>query len=120
MTATFALHPCGSCPYRVDVPVRTWHREEFENLLANDADELNGNVFGCHRFRMRPKEAEICAGWYLDQKRCGFPSIQLRLVLMRVTEQPAVSDGGHELYYTLKKMCLANGVRRARFRVRPS
>lgn len=116
MTSTFASHPCGSCPYRVDVPVGTWHREEFENLLANDADELSGGVFGCHRFRLRPEKAEVCAGWFLDQKRRGFPSIQLRLMLMRLAEQPVVTDGGHELYGTMKKMCLANGVRRARLR----
>ena len=116
MTTTFAPHPCGSCPYRVDVPIGTWHREEFENLLANDADELNGGVFGCHRFRLRIKDAEVCAGWFLDQTRRGIPSIKLRLVLMRLDEQPVVTNGGHELYSTLKKMCLANGVRRARFR----
>lgn len=116
MADTFATHPCRSCPYRVDVPVKTWHREEFENLLANDADERNGGVFGCHRFRLRPQEAEVCAGWFLDQQRRGFPSIKLRLVLMRLSEQPVVTDGGCQLYSTMKKMCRANGVCRARLR----
>jgi hypothetical protein len=30
--------------------------------------------------------------------------------------QPVVTDGGHALYPTLKAMCRANGVRRARLR----
>lgn len=116
MSSEFEPEPCGSCPYRKDVPVGTWHRSEFENLLAHDADPLSGSIFGCHRFRLRPREATVCAGWFLDQERRGFPSIRLRLKLTNVSEFPTVVDGGHPLYATLKGMCLANGVRRARFR----
>jgi len=116
MSRAFALEPCGSCPYRKDVVVGTWHAEEFENLLAHDADPIRGAVFGCHRFRLRPEDSDVCAGWFLDQQRRGFPSIQLRLALMRAPTEPTVTDGGHPLYPSMKAMCAANGVRIARFR----
>ncbi len=116
MSRGFASEPCNSCPYRRDVPVRTWHAEEFENLLANDADPMSGAVFGCHRFRLRRQSADVCAGWFLDQQLRGLPSIKLRMLLMNCDQQPVVTDGGHDLYPTLQAMCRANGVRRARFR----
>lgn len=119
MSRSFAPHPCGSCPYRTDVPTGTWHAEEFENLLAHDADPMNGSVFGCHRFRLRREEADICAGWFLDQQERGLPSIKLRLALMaRGEDQPVVTDGGHPLYPSLRAMCRANGVTIARRRPR--
>jgi hypothetical protein len=116
MSRAFAPEPCGSCPYRRDVVVGTWHADEFENLLAHDADPIRGAVFGCHRFRMRRDTADVCAGWFLDQQRRGFPSIQLRVAIMRADDEPRVTDGGHPLYLSVKAMCRANGVRRARFR----
>lgn len=113
--------PCKSCPYRKDVRLKFWHRSEFENLLANDADPLNGNVFGCHEDgKKEPEERRLCIGWTLDQRERGLPSIRLRLLLVR---HPAAGDlmreahsGGHELFKTMKAMCLANGVRKARFK----
>jgi hypothetical protein len=113
-----APHPCGSCPYRVDAPLRLWAPIEFMNLLSHDADELNGGVFLCHRHIRDPQgpNRELCAGWLLDQKRRGFPSIQLRLLLMtrkEIIEQvEAVTDGGFEIYDSIAAMCEANGVPR--------
>jgi hypothetical protein len=111
--------PCASCPYRKDVPIGTWHRSELENLLANDKDEMHGNLFACHKFRHRPKEEhDACAGWVLDQKERGLPSIRFRLALMtnddavRMLEE--VTDGGHPLHESLRAMCEANGARVAR------
>lgn len=115
--------PCASCPYRTDAPLKMWHREEFENLLAQDADEQNGRIFGCHKYRNRPAEEQhFCAGWMLDQRKRRFPSIMLRLVFMRmgVTDEmlDEFNDGGHKLYESVKAMCLANGVRKAKAKVR--
>ena len=112
----FAHEPCGSCPYRKDSTLRLWHKSEFENLLAHDADEMNGHVFGCHRFRMNPKASDICAGWFLDQQRRNFPSIRLR-ILLATRKFPTVTDGCHELYSTMKIMCRENGVRRGKKRI---
>lgn len=110
--------PCASCPYRKDVPTGTWHVSEFENLLANDADPVAGGVFGCHKWRHRPKdERRLCIGWLLDQQRRGMPSIQLRLLGMRHQRDDEAmalfdeaNDGGFDLYETLQAMCAANGV----------
>jgi uncharacterized protein DUF6283 len=115
--------PCKSCPYRRDAPLGLWHRSEFENLLAHDANELHGAMFGCHKDRERPpEERRFCVGWLLDQKRRGLPSIQLRLQL-RVGGDEAlaraldeITDGGNELYPSVRAMCLANGVRLARLK----
>ena len=99
--------------------LKFWHRSEFENLLANDEDPLNGGVFGCHEDGKKvPEERRMCIGWALDQRKRGLPSIQLRLVLMRNPEandlMAEANDGGHELYSTMKGMCRANGVRKAK------
>jgi hypothetical protein len=106
----FAPEPCGSCPYRRDVPVDTWDACEFERVLEHDRNEVGGSVFGCHKFRLRPKEADVCAGWFLDQQKRGYPSIRLRMLLMKCTEEPKVTDGGHPLYESIEEMCAANGV----------
>ena len=111
--------PCASCPYRKDVPVQTWHRSEFENILAEDADDLGGATYGCHKYRFRPAEEQtFCAGWLLDQKQRRYPSIQLRLFLVTngitADQLDEITDGGHDLYRSIKAMCLANGVRKAK------
>lgn len=110
--------PCKSCPYRKDVRVGFWDKVEFKNLLAQDADELNGSIFGCHEDRKKPDEdRRLCIGWVLDQKRRNVPSIRLRLMLARQGDKGLgdlmadASDGGVALYPTLKTMCRANGVR---------
>ena len=107
--------PCANCPYRVDAPRRHWDRSEFRKLLASEGTEL-GVVYACHNHaRVAPKDRGMCAGWLLDQKNRGIPSIRLRLVLSR--NEPAreafalVSSGGHKLFRTVKSMCRANGVR---------
>lgn len=112
MTSLIEPNPCKSCPYRKDAPLRLWHRSEFQNLLAHDAEPL-GHPFACHKYRNRP-EAPYCAGWILDQKRRGFPSIRLRLSMRNPELRKAieaVTDGGHRLWSTIKSMCRANGAR---------
>ena len=93
-----------------------WHRSEFQSLLANDADEMNGRTFSCHKYRLRPKdEWEFCAGWLLDQLGRGMPSIRLRIACSGNHEAAkncfdGLTDGGHELWPTIEEMCAANGV----------
>jgi len=114
--------PCPSCPYRKDVPVGTWNRTEFENLLASDEDPMRGGIFGCHKYRHRPKEERRpCVGWFLDQQRRGMPSIQLRLAGMfggqeAIDFNNEANDGGHEIYSSIAEMCEANGADEARFK----
>jgi hypothetical protein len=55
-----ATNPCGSCPYRQDVPSGVWAEEEYKKLPPFDgptADQPMG-VFMCHQ-----QDGRICAGW---------------------------------------------------------
>lgn len=114
--------PCASCPYRKDAPLKLWHKSEFENLLRQDADPINGHLFGCHEFNRRDRSVHRpCAGWLLDQKRRGMPSIQLRLALMTKPDADkcfeSANDGGVKTFRTLAAMCRANGVSRELLRM---
>ena len=55
-----AKNPCGSCPYRRDVPSGVWHEEEYERLPAydNDTPDQPTRVFGCHQ-----NNGHLCSGW---------------------------------------------------------
>lgn len=55
-----AARPCGSCPYRRDVPSGVWAREEYEKLPAYDRPtyEQPPAVFLCHQ-----QNGRVCAGW---------------------------------------------------------
>ncbi len=53
--------PCGSCPYRKDVPGGVWDEEEYAKLPLFDATDPNRQpvaVFGCHQ-----NNGHLCAGW---------------------------------------------------------
>src|ERR1700755_2439595 len=69
--------PCRSCPYRKDAPVKLWAEDEFDKVLAGEADLL-GSVFLCHR-----NHGGVCVGFLMDQDKRGHPSIALRISLIR-------------------------------------
>ncbi len=52
--------PCGSCPYRLDVPSGVWDEQEYAKLEAFDrpTGEQPPTVFLCHR-----QDGRLCAGW---------------------------------------------------------
>lgn len=56
--------PCGSCPYRKDVPSGVWSRDEYEKLPQYDGDTgqqfMAGavGVFMCHQ-----RDGCVCGGW---------------------------------------------------------
>ncbi len=54
--------PCGSCPYRRDVPAGIWHPTEYAKLLAYDADTWAQptKAFLCHQ-----ADGCLCGGWLL-------------------------------------------------------
>lgn len=112
-----AREPCKTCPYRKDVPPKTWHRSEFENLLRQDANEAAGATFGCHQTNRMPRDSQsLCIGWLLDQRERNCPSIQLRLLLMKddaaaVQMEESHPPTGVDLYPSINAMCRANGVR---------
>lgn len=107
--------PCKTCPYRTDVPLYTWHREEFEAVLASERAPMGfGAMFGCHATRKAKQGASVCAGWLLDQVKRGVPNLHLRMSAMRdkacVEALNNVHSGGHEMYESAEEMCAANGV----------
>lgn len=60
MTMPPAPAPCGSCPYRRDVPSGIWADEEYEKLLAFDRETgfQPPSAFMCHQ-----QDGRLCAGW---------------------------------------------------------
>ena len=56
--------PCGTCPYRKDVPSGIWDRSEYEKLLSYDGETgeqlMKGGtpLFFCHQ-----RDGCLCGGW---------------------------------------------------------
>lgn len=56
--------PCGSCPYRRDVPAGIWAAEEYLKLPGYDGETLDQllkdavRLFFCHQ-----DDGKLCAGW---------------------------------------------------------
>lgn len=56
--------PCGTCPYRRDVPAGIWSAEEYAKLPRYDGDTgaqfMKGGtgLFFCHQ-----NDGKLCAGW---------------------------------------------------------
>ena len=56
-----AKNPCGSCPYRKDVPSGVWVAEEYDKLPPYDNEDMSqqpAGIFLCHQ-----QDGHICAGW---------------------------------------------------------
>jgi len=55
-----APNPCGSCPYRCDVPSGVWNYNEYEKLPEYDGPTHTQpmSVFMCHQ-----QDGRLCAGW---------------------------------------------------------
>lgn len=55
-----AREPCGSCPYRRDVPSGVWDASEYAKLPRYDAPtgEQPTGPFACHQ-----KDGRVCSGW---------------------------------------------------------
>lgn len=106
--------PCKSCPYRLDAKLGFWHPDHFFKLLQEDARHDGGSVYGCHEDgKKEPSERRLCAGWALDQKARGIPSISFRVMLARsapisIESLDTLHDGGVKLFDSLWKMCEAN------------
>lgn len=52
--------PCGSCPYRCDVPSGIWAEEEYVKLEQYDEPTYAQptGIFLCHQ-----QDGRMCAGW---------------------------------------------------------
>jgi hypothetical protein len=59
-----ASRPCGTCPYRRDVPSGIWAAEEYAKLPAYDGDvpeQAAAGAFGL--FMCHQRDGNLCAGW---------------------------------------------------------
>lgn len=63
-----AVRPCGSCPYRRDVPSGVWVAEHYEMLPKYDLETpyQPTGVFLCHQ-----NNGKACAGWAGCHNRQG-------------------------------------------------
>lgn len=97
--------PCNNCPYRKDAPLRYWSILEFAQLLKSEREQL-GTVYGCHK-----KDDHVCVGWLMNQDERGFPSIALRVALMKHKVSREYLDSlscPSEMFRTVGAMCKAN------------
>lgn len=77
-TVKHRTHPCANCPYRKDAPLGLWHEDHYFDVIESEGSPL-GIVFQCHKDGEKPrKERSMCAGYLLDQKKRGLPSVALR------------------------------------------
>lgn len=79
--------PCGSCPYRRDVPSGIWAQDEYDKLPSYDGETWAQNVstFMCHQ-----RDGKVCGGWLA----CHDPRelLALRFEAMTRSIDPAVFD----------------------------
>lgn len=81
---TAPAKPCGSCPYRRDVPSGIWHRHEYDKLPQYDGQtwEQSPALFLCHQ-----RDGQLCSGWLA----CHGPQELLALRMARNVD-PSVYD----------------------------
>lgn len=69
--------PCGTCPYRRDVPSGLWHADEYAKLPAYDGEtwEQPHELFLCHQ-----RDGCLCGGWLLCHDRQHLLALRLHAV----------------------------------------
>jgi hypothetical protein len=85
VTISVARVPCGSCPYRRDVPSGIWSRHEYDKLPAYDGPTWGQSpaLFMCHQ-----RDGNLCAGWLA----CHGPQELLALRFPNPDIDPAIYD----------------------------
>jgi len=76
------LRPCGSCPYRRDVPSGVWSREEYDKLPEYDDPQCLAPAFFCHQ-----QNGELCAGWVGCHDMDNSIGLRLSFVADNLTEE---------------------------------
>lgn len=76
-----AKRPCGSCPYRKDVPSGVWSENEYQKLpdYDNDMPEQPQARFDCHQ-----RDGNLCAGWLACHGPENLLSLRIAHILGRV------------------------------------
>lgn len=73
-----APSPCGSCPYRKDVPPGVWSADEYRKLPEYDEGKMQLGIFLCHQTNASGRET-VCRGWLT----VAAESVAVRLALAR-------------------------------------
>lgn len=56
--------PCGTCPYRQDVPAGIWSADEYVTLPPYDGETWEQAANGGHAlFYCHQNDGKLCAGW---------------------------------------------------------
>lgn len=74
--------PCGSCPYRRDVPSGIWAPEEYDKLPRYDGEiveQVQNAAFGI--FMCHQRDGSMCGGWLACHGA-------INLLAMRMTKEP--------------------------------
>ncbi|MCC3292397.1 DUF6283 family protein [Arthrobacter sp. zg-Y1110] len=80
--------PCGSCPYRCNVPSGVWAESEYRKLPAYDGEmheQTSVSVFMCHQ-----ADGKACSGWL--GHRDPTDMLAVRLGLMAGDLDPSCAD----------------------------
>lgn len=81
-----AAAPCGSCPYRRDVPCGVWDESEYKKLMAyslSPGEMPAMAVFLCHQTNATGQKT-VCRGWLTVER----DSIAVRLALLQGSVTP--------------------------------
>lgn len=72
-----AARPCGSCPYRRDVPSGLWAPEEYAKLPEYDRPTMEQSpaLFLCHQ-----QDGHLCAGWLACHDKRHLLALRLQRV----------------------------------------
>lgn len=102
--------PCGSCPYRCDVPSGVWDASEYKKLLDFDGDipeQKRTSIFMCHT-----GDSTVCAGWLGHDDPLQMLSVRLGLAFGKLdpscasytTKVPLFSSGAEAAAHGLREL----------------
>lgn len=101
-----APRPCGSCPYRKDVPSGVWQPVEYAKLPGYDlpTPQQPPGLFLCHQ-----QDGRVCAGW----AGCHDGAHLLALRMAAVTGALSDADLNATIDYTTPVPLFASGAEAA-------
>lgn len=100
--------PCGSCPYRQDVPSGIWAEDNYTKLPAYDnaLPAQPQSLFLCHQ-----RDGNLCAGWLATHGPQELLAIRLGIEMYE-TVDPAVYNYTTDVpVFASGKEACAHGVR---------
>lgn len=86
-----APRPCGTCPYREDVPSGVWGENEYAKLAEYDGPtyEQPFGLFLCHQRDRKDANARVCGGWAGCHDSAELMAIRMALAAREITMETA-------------------------------